>query len=477
MKQFLPCLCWLLLAQFAWCDTRPNLVLFLTDDLGRLDISPYGARDIRTPNMQKLADAGLTFDNAYVASPSCAPSRAALLTGYMPARNGAEANHSRPRGEIKKWPAFLKECGYEVVAFGKVSHYKFTADYGFDHFEHDAFHEHIAIEAAVNFLKKRPKNSAKPLCICIGSNWPHVPWPEDNPGYDPQKLRIPAGSLDTRKTRDWRVKYASAVSRADDDLGKVMDAVHNHLGKNTCTLFTSDHGAQWPFGKWNCYESGIAVPLIVSWPGQVKQSSRTQAMVSWVDILPTFVEIAGGTPSSIMDGRSFLKVIRQPQTPHRDRIFATHSGDGRWNVYPIRSVREGDWKYIRNLHPEYAFTTHIDLESRPEQRNFFASWELLAMKDPQAARILNRYHKRPAEELYDLSRDPHEQENLSELPASREKLAELRGAMDQWMKEQGDTQKVFAEPRLLSDPKSYGPGAPGGKVNKKAADKKATGKK
>lgn len=477
MRHILTLICLLWLGLMAQGQEKPNLVLFLTDDLGREDISPYGEREIRTPNMQKLADAGLTFENAYVASPSCAPSRAALLTGLMPARNGAEANHSKPRAEIKKWPAYLKESGYEVVAFGKVAHYKYTADYGFDHFEHDTFHDHAAIAAAVKYLENRSKTGSKPLCICVGSNWPHVPWPQENAGYDASKLRLPAGSVETALTRDWRVKYASAVTRADDDLGRVMAAVNTHLGKNTCVLFTSDHGAQWPFGKWNCYESGIAVPMIVSWPGKVKPASRTKAWVSWVDILPTFVEVASGQTPKGLDGSSFHKVLLQPEASHRDRIFATHSGDGRWNVYPIRSLRSGNWKYIRNLHPEYAFTTHIDLESRPEQRNFFASWELKAQSNPQARQILDRYHKRPPEELYDLSADPHEQNNLAMQSSGRENLEKMRGELDRWMKEQGDRQMVFAEPRLLSDPKSYGPGAPGGNVNKKGAGKKSSEKK
>jgi N-sulfoglucosamine sulfohydrolase len=98
--------------------TRPNIVIFLADDLSQEDTSPYGENIIRTPNMQRLAQAGMTFTRAYVASPSCAPSRAALLTGLMPARNGAEANHSKPRPELTKWPAYFQRLGYEVAAFG-----------------------------------------------------------------------------------------------------------------------------------------------------------------------------------------------------------------------------------------------------------------------------------------------------------------------------------------------------------------------
>jgi arylsulfatase A-like enzyme len=226
----------------------PDIVIFLTDDQSQLDASPYGS-NLHTPNMQRLADAGLTFTRAFVASPSCAPSRAALLTGLMPARNGAEPNHAKPRAEIKKWPAYFQELGYEVVAFGKVSHYKHTADYGFDHFAHDTFHDPEGIPAAVKYLQGRPRVNAKPLCIFVGSNWPHVPWPTDASGYDPGALTLPAGSVDTPATRRWRARYAAAVTKADDELGLIYDTARATLGENTLFMFSGDHGTQWPFGK------------------------------------------------------------------------------------------------------------------------------------------------------------------------------------------------------------------------------------
>src|SRR4051794_28113599 len=263
---------------FAAEGARPDIVIFLSDDLGPLDSSPYGARELRTPNMQRLAEAGLTFDRTFVASPSCAPSRAALLTGLLPARNGSEANHSKPRAGLKKWPAWFHELGYEVVAFGKVSHYRHTADYGFDRFAHDTFHDHAAIRAAIEFLRTRPVAGARPLCLFVGSNWPHVPWPETDVGYDPGRLPLPAGSVDTPETRAWRARYAAAVTRADDELGLVYDAARARLGDDTLILFSSDHGAQWPFGKWNCYEAGVRVPLIVTWPGVVGPGTRSPAL-------------------------------------------------------------------------------------------------------------------------------------------------------------------------------------------------------
>ncbi|MFV0442226.1 MAG: sulfatase [Planctomycetaceae bacterium] len=445
---------------------RPTIVLFLTDDQGQLDSQPYGSTMLRTPQMQALADSGMTFDRAYVASPSCAPSRAALLTGMYSPRNGAEPNHSKPRPEIRKWPAYLQDRGYEVVAFGKVSHYKHTADYGFDYFDHDTFHDHQSIPAAVEYVQKRGRTD-RPLCLMVGTNWPHVPWPDEDLGYDPETIPLPAGSLDTPETRAFRVRYAAAVTKADDDLGAIRDVVRTHLDERALFLFSSDHGAQWPFGKWNCYDSGVRVPLIVSWPGVVAAGSRSDALVSWIDLLPTMIDAAGGRPPEWIDGRSFLPVLRGESTRHRDRIYTTHSGDGWWNIYPTRSVCDTRWKYIRNLHPEYAFTTHIDLANPRDGRTMFASWERLAQTLPQAAATVRRYHIRPAEELYDLAADPTEQRNLADDPAYADQLQDLRNDLNGWMAAMNDQQQVFEEPRLLSHPDSYGPHAQPGNVKPK----------
>lgn len=469
------CLTGLFATAVAATKDRPDMVIFLTDDHSQADLSPYGGTALHTPNMQRLADAGLTFTGAYVASPTCAPSRAALLTGLMPARNGSEVNHSKPRAEIKKWPAYFQEIGYEVVAFGKVSHYRHTADYGFDSFVHDTFHDHAAIPAAVEFLKNRRRAGARPLCLFVGSNWPHVPWPETNLGYAHDQLPLPDSSVDTPTTREWRARYATAVTKADTELGLILDAARAHLGPSTLVLFSSDNGAQWPFAKWNCYEAGVLVPLIVAWPGVVKPNTRTSAQVSWVDLLPTLLEAAGGKSPRDLDGRSFLPVLQGRRRAHRDRIFTTHTGDGNWNIYPIRAVRAGDWKFIRNLHPEFAFTTHIDLPGNLGQRAYFSTWEAAAQTNAQAAGIVKRYHARPAEELYHLATDPHEQVNLAADPKHAARLKRLRHELDAWMQAQSDRSLVAGQPRLLSDPTSYGPNAPSGNARRGSAAGTAQG--
>ncbi|MFM7750663.1 MAG: sulfatase [Opitutaceae bacterium] len=445
----------------AAAPARPNLVIFLSDDHSLRDSSAYGAKDIKTPNMERLAAAGLTFDRAFVASPSCAPSRAALLTGLMPARNGAEANHSKPRAEIKKLPAYLKELGYEVVSFGKVSHYQHTGDYGFDHFAHDKFHEDIAVSAAIAWLRAR--RDSRPLCLFVGTNWPHVPWPATGEGYTPEGVLVPANHVDTPKTREARATYYAAVGRMDRELGEVYDTAREVLGADTFFLTSSDHGAQWPFGKWSCYDGGIRTPMIAVWPGRTRAGARTDAMVSWIDVLPTLVDVAGGKAPEGIDGRSFGGVLRGETTQHRDRIFTTHSADGRFNIYPIRSVRTTGWKYIRNLHPEYYYSTHVDLGQARDGPGYFGSWQDKAKTDAAAAAVVRRYHERPAEELYDLGADPLELRNLAGDPAQAERLAALRGEVTAWMRANGDEGRTFGEPRLLSDPRRAEPPTKAGK--------------
>jgi uncharacterized sulfatase len=420
---------------------RPHIVIFLADDLSWSDCSIYGKAGIRTPNMERLARDGMTLSHAFVASPSCAPSRAALLTGLSPARNSAMFNHTLPDKVHKRWPAWFDELGYDTAAIGKVAHYASVKEYGFDHASHFNYHQDDCISAAVEWLKDR--RSEKPLCLLVGTNWPHVPWPEKT-AYGPDAVELPPTQVDTPETRQWRARYATAVSNADRDLGLIYDAARKHLGDNTLFLFTSDHGSQFPFGKWNCYDAGIRTPLLAAWPGRIKPASRSDAMVGWIDLLPTCLEAAGGTPPKAgagrgeIDGRSFLAILQRERNEHRDRIFTTHSGDGTMNEYPMRAVRTRDWKYIRNLRPEAEHHTHVNKAQAGDGKGYWASWERHAATDPAAAAVVQRYHKRPAEELYDLAADPWELRNLASEPAHAARLAQLRGELDTWMKDQGD---------------------------------------
>jgi N-sulfoglucosamine sulfohydrolase len=415
---------------------KPNLVIFISDDHGYLDTSLGRATQFHTPNFQRIARAGMSFTHAFAASPSCAPSRAALLTGLMPMRNGAMLNHQTPRAQVKKLPAYLKELGYDVVAFGKVAHYKHGQNYGFDHVSHDGFHDDECVDAAIDYLKQRTAQS--PLCILVGTNWPHVPWPEPGAAIDIKSFEPPSQHVDTPETRHWRARYAAAVARFDDDLGQLYDAAFEHLGSNTLFLQFSDHGAQWPFGKWNLYDAGTRVPFVAVWPGVVQPESEFHAMISLVDVLPTLIEAAAETPPTNIDGRSFKNILTGKSAEFREVIFTTHSGDGAMNRYPMRSVRTRNWKYIRNLRPESEHTTHIDLGKAIDGNVYWNSWVEKAKTDAQAAGVIARYRQRPAEELYDLQSDPLEQINVADDPDRAGVLNQLRAQLDNWTRQQGD---------------------------------------
>ena len=322
-----------------------------------------------------------------------------MLTGLMPARNGAERNHTFKRDDVASLPGVLRQLGYQTAAFGKVAHDgKDTARHGFDVFDE----QHDAAFVA-KFLRER--DALKPLCLFVGTYHPHVPW-TDLEGYDPAQVQLPPTFADTPQTREFRARYYSAVTKADTRLGEVLDLAKQHFDPaNTLILYTADHGAQWPFGKWNLYDSGIRVPLLAAWPGVIQPGSRTAAMVQWIDLWPTLIAAAGGTVPTGIDGRSFFPVLRGEAATHREAIFTTHSG-AELNVYPIRAVRTAEWKFIRNLHPEFAHTTQIDKALARYGGRYWISWFEKAKRDPAAAATVNRYHRRPAVELYGSSGRP-----------------------------------------------------------------------
>lgn len=438
MRSFLCCLALSPLAissLAAAAERPPNVVLFLSDDHGYLDTSITGNEQAPTPHLAKIAREGTTLTHVFAASPSCAPSRAALLTGLMPTRNGAMLNHQPPRLDAATLPQLLHESGYEVVAFGKVAHYKQAKQYGFDRVAHDTFHDDDCVTAALEYLEGR--SDPRPLCLCVGTNWPHVPWPESFDA-DPAGINLPPTHVDTPETRTWRARYYEAVAKFDSDLGHVYDAAYGKLGRNTLFFHASDHGGQWPFGKWNLYDAGTRVPCVAVWPGVIAAGSRSDALINLVDVLPTLIEVAGGAPPADLDGRSFAAVLTGKTQKHRDEVFTTHSSDGRMNVYPMRSVRTRDWKYIRNLSPDATFTTHIDKGQAVDGSHYWTSWVEAAKSDPAAAAIVARYHRRPVEELYDLRSDPHEQTNLIDDPAHFDVVENLRRKLDEWMKSQND---------------------------------------
>jgi len=441
---FLLALCPLLYALAA----QPNIVVFISDDHSQVDSQAYGSTEVRTPNMKRLAEEGLKFTHAFVASPACGPSRTAMLTGLWSARNGAEANHNAKKPEVPSLPTVLRSLGYEMAIIGKVAHGDWAKFYDFDTVIGPPVGVSDTAEVA-KFLSERTSN--KPLCLFVGTRHPHVPWSEER-SYDPAKVTIPPMHVDTAVTREQRAGYLTDITKSDTLLGEVRTLASEKIIGDTLFIYTADHGGQWPFGKWNLYDAGIRIPLIIAWPGTLKPATTSDAMVCWPDLLPTFIELGGGKVPEGIDGKSFAGILRGTATTHRDHIFATHSGDGDFNVYPIRSVRTRDWKYIRNLHPEFQHHSHISRSTGPSGLAYWKTWLTAAENDPKAAATVKRFTTRPAEELYDLAADPNELHNLAADPKQTERLTTMRSDLDAWMKQQGDTQTVFGKPLLQGEP-------------------------
>lgn len=430
---------------------RPNIVVFLSDDHGYFDSSVAGSKVARTPAMQRLAQAGMVFTRAFTGSPTCVPSRAIISTGLMPARNGAERNHTGVRVGITTLPTYLKAAGYHAAHFGK-SHFQPRAQFSDwewvpSQITRGPLTSDLDPAAFRRWLENsRPKD--RPLCLFVCSHSPHVYW-EENTTYDPAKVELPPTFIDTPETRAARTKYYTDITKADEQLGYVYQAANEHLGRNTLFIYTSDNGAQWPFAKWSLYDAGIHLPFIAVWPGAIKAGSETAAMISFCDLLPTFAELAGAGMPPDLDGQSFASVLTAGNRRHRSEIFAAHSGDGDMNVFPTRCVRTERFKYILNLRPEFEYTTHIDRAGGPDDKSYWDSWVAKAKTDPRAAAIVKRYHQHPREELYDVIADPHETNNLATDSRHQKTRDQMGDRLQAWMKQQGDAGKVYGEPRLL----------------------------
>lgn len=423
----------------------PNILVLISDDLGRLDTSVYGSPDARTPVLESLANQGMAFDNAYVASPSCCPNRASLLTGLMPARHGAHPNHSQVKPGTKFLTPILKEMGYQIASFGKVQHGRRDFE-GCDFLFKDA--ENMSRD--LHELLNSGKLDEGPLCLMVGDRRPHVPWIEESI-YDPETVTLPPTFVDTRETREHWGRYLSDITHMDSEMGRVLAVAKQHIGDDFICLFTSDHGGQWPFGKWNLYDSGTRVPLIISWPGRIQPRVRSEAFVSWVDLIPTLIDLVGGSVPQGIDGESFAPVLRGETQTHRDKIFTTHTGDTVYNIYPIRSVRKGNFKYIHNLLPNALHTNHSDILRNDGRGAYWNSWDAAAVGDARAAAIVESYHARPEFELFDLEKDPLEQHNLAGETEHQARLQEFKTALAAWTSSQDDDLKPHREPYLETD--------------------------
>jgi uncharacterized sulfatase len=427
---------------------RPNIILFIADDLGVNDIGPYGNRVVRTPNLDRLSEHSMLFTRSFASSPTCGPSRSTLLTGLMPIRHGGHGNHSGVKAGTKSIVQYLQPLGYRVAIAGKL-HVGPEEVFPFERISKtnivEAGHEKkpglnydLNLEPVDKWLSEQ--RAGKPFMLVVADHSPHVIWPE-KASYDPLDIDIPAKHIDTKETRISRARYYTDITKMDDNLGRLLNSLEKSgLSKNTIVIFTADQGPQWPFAKWTLYDDGIRTPLLVRWPGTTPSGTKTGALVSLADLVPTLVEAAGGVAPNDIDGQSFLPVVKGSKDTHREFAFATHTGDRLMNRAPARMLRTNKYKYILNLAPQILYTTHMDnAKDHDGGREYWDSWREKSFNDVHAASVLWRYHNRPKEELYDVEADPGEVRNLASAPEYATLLAGYRKTMAQWRNQQKDT--------------------------------------
>ena len=402
---------------------RPNILLMIGDDHTWRDCRCYGNADVRTPNIDKLAAQGMRLTSAFTATAMCSPTRQQLYTGIFPVRNGAYPNHSQVKPGIKSLVHYFKDLGYRVGLSGKT---------------HIGPRAAFPFEMAHDIPKFINRDKAQPYFLVVASKHPHMPWPDKPAGYEPAKLTVPPCLVDNPETRLALARYYSEVTKLDGEVGEAMNAVEQSGdAKNTIFIYTSEQGSPLPFAKWTCYDLGLKTAMLVRWPGRIRPGSVSDAMVQYVDVVPSLVEAAGGKVPEGLDGKSFLRVLEGKADSHNEYVFGVHTTAGiiAGKPYPIRSIRSKTHKYILNLMPEASFNNVV---TRMSKDGVWNSWVRDAASNPFAAERVKMYQHRPAEEFYDLASDPYELHNLADKPQHRAQMDAMRRKLETWMKQQGD---------------------------------------
>ena len=415
---------------------KPNIVLVIADDCRFLDLGCYGSPDAITPNIDRLAAEGVRFTRFFQATAMSSATRHCLLTGLYPVRSGAYPNHTRLNDGVGTLPQYLKQAGYRVALEGK-RHIAPIEAFPFEYLSNEQ-QRTVYPELIEPFLADVAR-SGEPFFLYVGSTEPHDPWNKgDQSLWNPDDLTLPCNLVDTPATRKQFRNYLAEINELDNQVGAVDALLHKYgLDENTIFIFTSEQGYSFPFGKWTCYDEGLHTGFVIRWPGTVKPGRVTDAMCEYVDVTPTLVDIAGGKIPEGLDGRSFLPVIKGEADSFKNEVYGIQTSRGIFfgpEYYAIRSIRNERYAYIMNLTPEATFKC---MSTNPK-KGWWMSWKEKAATDEFARRQVERYQKRPAEELYDIVNDPFQTRNLADDPQYAGEKARMRAKLLQWMESQGD---------------------------------------
>ncbi|GAL81963.1 choline-sulfatase [Algibacter lectus] len=412
-------------------SNKPNIILFVSDDHGLDALGAYGNPIIKTPNLDNLASEGTKFTNAYCTSASCAASRSVILSGQFGHATGSyghvhDYHHFSTYDTIKSLPVLLEKAGYETARIGKY-HVAPEKVYHFNTvLEADPRNTVEMAEASAEVLK-----SEKPFFLYFCTDDPHrghpfTPDPWDAPNsfgnkkegykdvdtvtYNLEDVLVPDFLPDTKQSREEIAQYYQSISRIDQGFGKLMKML-KETGKadNTIVIYISDNGMAFPGAKTTVYEPGIKLPCIIKDPSKKVKGATNNAMISWVDLTPTILDMAKvDYNKAAFHGKSFNEVIDEENPEGWNEVYASHTFHEITMYYPMRVVRHDNYKLIWNIayRLEYPFASDLWAAST-WQATYRANEEYFGPKK------VKDYLFRPEFELFDLSKDPKEVNNLA----------------------------------------------------------------
>jgi arylsulfatase A-like enzyme len=429
---------------FIAAASRPNVILFIADDVSWNDLGCYGSHTARTPNIDRLAAAGRRFDEAYLTASSCSPSRSSIITGRYPHNNGRASELHEPIAANLPWfPRLLRESGYYTALVGK---YHMTSDKPatgempqpepFDLVgDGDGPGNRGGHATWVKTVQERPKD--KPFFFWFASHDAHRPWDGDEdwveslygPKHDPAKVDVPIFLHDDPETRQDLASYHNEVTRWDYFIGQVVAELEKEDAlKNTLILIMADNGRSFPRAKTRLHDSGMKTPFIAHWPaGLAMPGTPTQSLISAIDIAPTVLGVAGVPVAPTMQGVSFAPLLESPTAEVRNIAFSEHN----WHDYEAhgRSVRTEGFLYLRNNRPQFAWQGPADSVASPSFQQLRAVRDAGQLTDAQKDVFLA---PRPTEELYRTDVDPDQLRNLANDPNYASTKAKLAKLLDEW---------------------------------------------
>lgn len=437
-------------AAFAEGDARPNILFMISDDVSWAHAGAYGDKVVKTPAFDRIAANGVLFTNAFCSVPSCSPSRSAILTGQDFWRLGEAANL---RGTLRKdlysvYTFMLEEAGYHVGSHSKVWSPGSLEAGGWPHNPAGPTTDNFQ-----SFLKHLPDD--KPFCFWQGSRDAHRPFEAGSgarSGMDVEDVEVPPFLPDVPIVREDILDYYFEVQRFDQLIETNLKLLEETgRAENTIVVVTSDNGLPFPRGKADMYDYGARMPLAISWPKGVRGGRVIHDFTNLVDLAPTFLGAAGLKPHPDMTGKSLLPLLTSSKQgwvdPDRDATYygrEAHSVYARIREnrrgYPSRAIRTKDFLYIRNFAPDRWPVGREFKDVDPSPTRTY----MLERKDEIPRLHELSFGKRPAEELYDLKRDPAQMVNVAAQARYKGHKEALSARLEKYLKQTND-------PRMRSD--------------------------